>query len=115
MSSNAQKLVQDLIFFYVKENYKKHLEDNSIDIIPDDSISEVIDSIYIDKKKHLQQFLKDSLKEIMEGEYIGDLMVNSICYDIFNDDELCKNRLMMEIRIYQQKIQNGKVNYKNIL
>ena len=59
--------------------------------------------------------LKDSLKEIMEGEYIGDLMVNSICYDIFNDDELCKNRLMMEIRIYQQKIQNGKVNYKNIL
>ena len=115
MSSNAQKLIQDLIFFYVKENYKKHLEDNKLEIIPDNNISGIIDSIYIDKKKHLQQFLKDSLKEIMKDEYIGDLVVNNICYDIFNDDELCKNRLVMEIKIYQQKIQNGKVDYKNIL
>lgn len=115
MSSNAQKLIQDLIFFYVKENYNKHLEDNNIDIIPDNSISGVIDSIYIDKKKHLQQFLKDSLKEIMKDEYIGDLMVNNICYDIFNDDDLCKNRLIMEIKMFQQKKKNGKVNYNDIL
>jgi len=115
MSSNAQKLIQDLIFFYVKENYKNYLEENKLEIIPDNNISGVIDSIYIDKKKHLQQFLKDSLKEIMKDDYIGDLMVNNICYDIFNDDDLCKNRLIMEIKMFQQKKKNGKVNYNDIL
>ena len=35
-------------------------------------------SIYIDKKKHLQQFLKDSLKKMQKEEYIGDLIVNNI-------------------------------------
>ena len=100
MSSN-NKIIQDLIFFYVKENYKKYLQENNFDVIPDDNIIEVINSIYIDRKKHLQEFLKESLKEIQKEEYIGDLIINNICYDIFNDDELCKHRLYTEIKLFQ--------------
>ena len=43
MSSNAQKLIQDLIFFYVNENYKNYLEENKLEMIPDNNISGVID------------------------------------------------------------------------
>jgi hypothetical protein len=100
MSSN-NKIIQDLIFFYVKENYKKHLLDNNMESIPDEEIHEVINTIYISKKKHLQGFLKDSLKKIQKEEYIGDLIINNICYEIFNDDELCKHRLYTEIKIFQ--------------
>ena len=100
MSSN-NKIIQDLIFFYVKENYKKYLQENNFDVIPDDNIIEVINSIYIDRKKHLQGFLKESLKEIQKEEYMGDLIINNICYDIFNDDELCKHRLYTEIKLFQ--------------
>ena len=105
--SNAHKLIQDLIFFYVKENYQKYLDDNNLEVIKDDKIPEVIARIYSDKKKHIKNFLKDSLKEIMKQEYIGDLMVDNICFDIFEDEELCKNRLLIEIRMYQQK-KNGR-------
>ena len=56
--SNAHKLIQDLIFFYVKENYQKYLDDNKLELIKDDKIPEVIDCIYSDKKKHIKQTRK---------------------------------------------------------
>jgi len=77
------------------------LQENNFDVIPDDNIIEVINSIYIDRKKHLQGFLKESLKEIQKEEYMGDLIINNICYEIFNDDELCKHRLYTEIKLFQ--------------
>ena len=105
MSSN-NKIIQDLIFFYVKENYKKYLEDNNIGSIPEKEIHYVINDIYTNKKKHLQGFLKDSLKKIQKDEYIGDLIINNICYEIFNDDELCKHRLYTEIKLFQDTKKN---------
>ena len=99
MSSN--KLIQDLIFFYVKENYKKFLDENKMEKIHDSKIMDVIDSIYSDRKKHLKDFLKDSLKKIQKENYIGDLVLENICVDIFNDDELCKHRIYTEIKLFQ--------------
>ena len=56
MSTN--KLIQDLILFYVKENYNKYLEENDLKIIPEKDIESVISQLYIDKKEHIQVFLK---------------------------------------------------------
>jgi hypothetical protein len=113
MPNNAQKLIQDLIFFYVKENYNKYINEHKIHSINDEKIPSVIDSLYTEKKSHIKVFLKNSLKEIMKDEYIGDLLVDNICYDIFNDDDICKNRLIMEIRLYQKKKKKKKKNKKN--
>ena len=100
MSSHT-KIIQDLIFFYVKENYKKYLTEKSIECIPEEDIMGIIDLIYTERKKHLQEFLKISLKEIQKEEYIGDLIINNICYDIFSDDDVCKHRLYTEIKLFQ--------------
>ena len=43
--AKAQKLVQDLILFFVKENYKKYLSDNKIKKIPDEQIEPVVKKI----------------------------------------------------------------------
>jgi hypothetical protein len=115
MSDNAQKLIQDLIFFYVKENYKKYLEINNLKLIHENKIPSVIDELYIDKKHKLKPFLKSSLKEILKDDYMGDLVVDNICYDIFNDDQLCKNRLIIEIKLYQNKLNNIQNDYERIL
>ena len=40
----------------------------------------------------------------MGEDYIGDLFVNNICNDIFRDDELCTNRIIMEIKNFQRNI-----------
>lgn len=99
--SGTNKLIQDLIMFYVKENYNHHLKKNDLDKIPTDEIRNVVISIYSDKKDHLREFLKTSLKELMKDDYIGDLALLNICNEIFEDDDLCVNRLTMEIENYQ--------------
>jgi hypothetical protein len=101
MSNTATKLIQDLILFYVKENYNHYLTTNDIKKIPDNKIKQVVTSIYSDKKDHLREFLKGSLKELMKDDYIGDLALLNICNEIFEDDELCINRLTLEIKNFQ--------------
>ena len=102
MSKTPEKLVQDLIMFYVKENYNKYLSDKNINIIPEKDLDSVINSLYSDRKEHLKIFIKESLKKIMGEDYIGDLLVNNMLIDIFRDDELCKNRIKIEIVEYQK-------------
>jgi hypothetical protein len=102
MSKTPEKLVQDLIMFYVKENYNKYLSDKQINIIPEKDLDSVIHSLYSDRKEHLKLFIKGSLEKIMGEDYIGDLVVNNMLIDIFRDDELCKNRIKIEIVEYQK-------------
>ena len=99
---STTNIIQELILFYITENYNQYLKDHKIKKIPENEIKTVITELYDKKKDHLQQFLKNSLKEIMKDDYIGDLPLLNICSDIFNDDELCKNRLIIEI-IHHQK------------
>ena len=99
--SNAGSLIQDLILFYVKENYNHYLTIENIKNIPDGNVKGVVQEIYGDKKDHLRNFLKVSLKDLMKEKYIGDLALMNICNEIFDDDELCINRLTLEIINYQ--------------
>ena len=105
MSSNRKptEILQDLILFYVKENYKKYLEEKNIDKIPTNQIKNAVEEIYTQRKDHLKDFLKISLKKVMKDDYCGDLIVINICTDIFNDDELCINRITREIELFQNK------------
>jgi len=101
--SKLERTVKDLIIFYVKENYNNYLKENNLSIIREDNkLKEVIETLYNSKKDHLKQFLKDSLKELLKDDYPGDLVINNICYEIFEDDDLCKNRVLVEIKIHQE-------------
>ena len=102
MSKKPDKLIQDLIMFYVKENYNTYLSEHNIDIIPDEELESVIESLYSERIDHLKGFVRESLKKIMKDDYVGDLFVNNILIDIFRDDELCKNRIKLEITEYQK-------------
>ena len=52
---------------------------------------------------------------MLKENYPGDLVVLNILLEIFADDELCKNRLITEIKLHQQKIRDGKNDYSKIL
>lgn len=107
--------IRDLIHFYAKENYNDYLHKNELKSIPDGKIKEVVQSIYTDRKEHLKQFIKESLKTLLKEEHPGDLVVNNILIDVFRDDDFCLNRITLEIKMYQQQNNNGRVNYKDIL
>ena len=104
MSNNTEKLIQDLIFFYVKENYNNYLVENNITVIEEDRLDAVITKLYSEREEHLNGFIKTSLKKIMKDEYVGDLIINNLLIDIFRDDELCKNRIKIEIIQYQKQL-----------
>jgi hypothetical protein len=104
MPNNPEKLVQDLILFYVKENYNIYLKDKQLTKIPDSSLDNVISELYSQRKDHLKGFIKSSLKEIMKDDYVGDLVINNMLIDIFRDDDLCINRIKLEIIEYQKTV-----------
>ena len=114
---SLQKNIRDLIHFYVKTNYEKYLSDNNIKIIPDNEINTIIYTLYDDRKTHIQEFILESLKTLYKDkseEYPGDRTITNILLNIFQDDELCKNRLITEIKLHQQQIKDGKNDYSKI-
>jgi len=93
--------IRDLIQFYVKTNYEHYLTEQKLSYIPDEEIDTVINHIYDQRKGHLKDFLKESLKKLLKHECPGDLALLNIFSEIFENDALCRNRLVMEIKLYQ--------------
>jgi uncharacterized membrane-anchored protein YjiN (DUF445 family) len=101
---DKSNIIRDLIIFYVTENYKKYINDNNLKKIEENNIPTVIDSLYSEKKSDIKKFIKMSLKKIQKDEYIGDLVVNNICMEVFSDDIVCKQRLIEEIKLFQNSL-----------
>ena len=95
--------IKELIQFYVRTNYEDYLKENSLQLISDEDIPDVITKLYTDRKDHLKGFIKESLRQLMENDYPGDLAVLNILISVFEDDQLCINRLIMEIKVYQEQ------------
>lgn len=102
-TTSLNSTVQELVMFYIRENYKQYITEKKIDKIPEDELKSVIKEMYNSKKGHLREFLKTSLKQLTKQEYPGDVIVDGICNDIYSDDQLCINRLVTEIKNFQDK------------
>ena len=74
----------------------------------------MVNELYDQKKDHIQEFVKESLKIVLKDEMPEEYIINNLLSDIFRDDELCKNRLTIEIKMHQQKITTGQVDYNKI-
>ena len=109
-----EKRIRDIIHFYVKENYNHHLQSKQIKTILEGDIPTVVDELYTQKKDHIQVFVKDSLKAMLKDEIPEEYIINNLLSEVFRDDELCKNRLTMEIKVHQQKLTSGTVDYNKI-
>ena len=111
---SLEKRIRDLIHFYVKENYNNYLTTNNVKSILESDIPNVVEMLYEQKKDHIQVFVTDSLKIMLKDEMPQEYIINNLLSDIFRDDTLCKNRIITEIKVHQQKVQTGKVDYKKI-
>ena len=98
---SSLKMIKDLVIFYIKTNYEEYLKSNSIDKIEDDKIPGVVDSLYTEKKEHLRGFILNSMREMLKSDYPGDLPINTILNDVFQDDVFNKTKLVDEIKTFQ--------------
>ena len=111
---SLEKRIRDLIHFYVKENYNNYLNVNKITTILDSDIPNVVEILYEQKKEHIQVFVSDSLKIMLKDDLPDEYIVNNLLSEVFRDDELCKNRIISEIKVHQQMVKTGKVDYIKI-
>jgi hypothetical protein len=100
--SKLERTIKDLVIFYIKENYNNYLKENNLNKIDKDKIKEIISNLYYPKKDHLKQFVKDSMKELWKDDYPGDLIIDNVFFDIYQDDEFNINRISVEIELHQE-------------
>ena len=112
--STIETRIKELIQFYVRTNYETYLEENSLKVIPEPEISSVMKKLYTERKEHLKIFIKESLKQLMGQDYPGDLITLNVLINVFEDDDLCVNRLIMEIKIHQQGGEGQTYDYKDL-
>lgn len=103
---SLQEQIRNIIFYYIKTNYKNYLKEHNLKYIENDKIKGIITKMYVDKKKDLQLFIKTCLKEMMNDNY-PKLIVENIIFDIFQDQELAVNRVTLEIQKYQECMINN--------
>ena len=48
-STTINTTIQELIMFYIKENYKNYIKENNIDKIQENQIKKVITTLYTEK------------------------------------------------------------------
>lgn len=102
---SLQQKVRNIVFYFIKQEYKEYLNKNSLKYIEKDNISDVVDEFYIKKEKVLKKFIRTNLKRMMKENYPGALVEN-IIYDIFEDENLAKNRIVLEIEQFQNSKKN---------
>ena len=71
---SLQQKVRNIVFYFIKKEYKEYLNKNSLKYIEKDNISDVVDEFYIKKEKVLKKFIRTNLKRMMKDNYPGALM-----------------------------------------
>jgi len=95
-----EKTIRNLILNYIRIKYNTYIVKNNLTYIDDDKINEVIESLYDNEKIDLIKYINNSL--INSEEKYTKQFIENIIKDIFDDDTLCKNRLVAEINHYQK-------------
>ena len=101
--SNLLVNIKELVSFYIQVNYDEYLKKENLKEIPEDKITDVINSMFDSKKDHMIKFVKTSLKDVLGSEYPEDRKIDVIFNEILEDKDYCINRLSKEIITYQKQ------------
>ena len=102
---SLQEKVKNIVFYFIKKEYKLYLDKHQVKYIEECDLEDVVDNFYIKKEKVLKEFIRTNLKKMMKDKYPGALVEN-IIYDIFEDDNLAKTRIILEIKQFQKSKSN---------
>lgn len=109
---SLQEKIKNIIFFFIKKEYNNYLKINKIRFISEGKLYNVVDNLYNSKRKEIKSFIRNCLKEMMDTNYPGALVEN-IIYEIFQDEKLAKNRVILEISNYQKFLKKKNINSYN--
>lgn len=104
MSENKNKitlLIKDIIFFYIKHFYDKHITELNVKSLSDLQINEFINANYSNKEPEIKKYVRNSLKKNLSEEEYNTTIIENILLELFRDKDLNKERIKQEILDYQ--------------
>lgn len=106
MTNNLASMVKELSLYFAKYHYDEYLKENKIKRIRDNEIQRVVELLYTEeKKKELREYIRTCLKETLAENY-NSFAIENILMEMFTDIELSKNRIILEIKSYQDDKNN---------
>lgn len=92
--------IEEIIKEFITEKYFEYLDNNNLLIIIDEQINDIIETFYSDNTKILKTIIREKLKAKMGEEYPA-ASVENIILDIFQDYKFNINKIVMNIKKYQ--------------
>ena len=105
-----QENIKNIIFFYIKKKYNEYLEKNNTDYIEEDEINNLVNQLYTVEKDTIKKYIRECLKDMYLDKY-NSTLVETIILEIFDDEELAKNRVILEITTFQENKKKKNVIY----
>lgn len=112
--SNLNENIRNIIFYYIKQKYNVYLKENNKSFVENDELVSLIDKLYVTEKDKLQEYIRSCLRDMMQSSY-NSLVVENIIIEIFSDEDLAKNRVIMEINSFQTNRKNKNNIYESTL
>lgn len=95
--------IKEIIIEFIKNEYFNYMKNNNLLLIESDILQEKITEIYNSNNKILIKKIKNDLKIELGSDYPAFVVDNTL-FDIFDDSSLNINRIMLEIKNYQESI-----------
>ena len=67
---SIQEKIRNIVFYFVKNEYKNYLDQHDLKFIPEGDLDRVVDSFYIQKEKTLKEFIRTNLKKMRKIQII---------------------------------------------
>lgn len=100
MTKSLPNMIRDIIFFYVKFYYDKYLTEHNLSSMTESNIEDFINIYYVEKQLDLKDYIRKSLKKNLGNEY-NSIAAENIIMELFNDPDMAKERIRLEIVDFQ--------------
>ncbi len=100
MTQILQENIRNIIFYYIKQKYSQELINKKKNFLSDNDINYIVNQLYSSENNKIKKYIRDCLKDMMLENY-NSALVENIIFEIFDDEELAKNRVILEIKNYQ--------------
>lgn len=108
----ASDIAKNVIYKEVKRLYYEKLTELQKTTLDDPIIVQMVNDLYHKNKNDISNMIRNEIRQKMTGnKYPGDNYVEELIFDIMEDEELAKNRVKLEIKLYQKnKLKTQQLN-----
>ena len=104
---NLPNTIKSIVLHFIKVHYKQYLDDNKLTKIPDDELEEVVYNLYDDKQLELKKYIRGTMRKNFpdyDSNFTMKTTTEEIILEMFDDPDYSKNRLVLEIKNYQDTL-----------